>query len=105
MFRATALKQVQSCEFYEAVLTNVPGTDNLLEEAIVNGVKRVVCLSSDKAVYPINAMDISKAVMEKAMVAKSRSADPLNTNICGTRFGNVMASQGSMIPCSLPRSG
>jgi UDP-glucose 4-epimerase len=100
VFHAAALKQVPSCEFYpvEAVRTNVLGTDNVLEAAIVNGVTRVVCLSSDKAVYPINAMGMSKAMMEKAMVAKSRSADPLNTIICGTRYGNVMASRGSVIP-------
>lgn len=100
IFHAAALKQVPSCEFHpmEAVKTNVIGTENLLEAAIQNGVKRVVCLSTDKAVYPINAMGISKAMMEKVMVAKSRSADDDKTVICGTRYGNVMASRGSVIP-------
>ena len=100
IFHAAALKQVPSCEFYpmEAVKTNVLGTENLLEAAIQNGVKRVVCLSTDKAVYPINAMGISKAMMEKVMVAKSRNLDDSNTVICGTRYGNVMASRGSVIP-------
>ncbi|HEX2951684.1 MAG TPA: polysaccharide biosynthesis protein [Armatimonadota bacterium] len=99
IYHAAALKQVPSCEFHpmEAVKTNVIGTENLLEAAITNGVKRVVCLSTDKAVYPINAMGISKAMMEKVMVAKSRSAGP-HTVICGTRYGNVMASRGSVIP-------
>lgn len=99
IFHAAALKQVPSCEFHpmEAVKTNVIGTENLLEAAIANGVKRVVCLSTDKAVYPINAMGISKAMMEKVMVAKSRNAGP-HTVICGTRYGNVMASRGSVIP-------
>lgn len=99
IYHAAALKQVPSCEFHpmEAVKTNVIGTENLLEAAITNGVKRVVCLSTDKAVYPINAMGISKAMMEKVMVAKSRSAGA-NTVICGTRYGNVMASRGSVIP-------
>jgi UDP-N-acetylglucosamine 4,6-dehydratase/5-epimerase len=99
IYHAAALKQVPSCEFHpmEAVKTNVIGTENLLEAAIANGVKRVVCLSTDKAVYPINAMGISKAMMEKVMVAKSRSAGP-HTVICGTRYGNVMASRGSVIP-------
>lgn len=99
IYHAAALKQVPSCEFHpmEAVKTNVIGTENLLEAAITNGVKRVVCLSTDKAVYPINAMGISKAMMEKVMVAKSRNAGP-NTVICGTRYGNVMASRGSVIP-------
>ena len=98
IFHAAALKQVPSCEFYplEAVKTNVLGTENVLEAAISSGVKRVVCLSTDKAVYPINAMGISKAMMEKVMVAKSRSSD--STVICGTRYGNVMASRGSVIP-------
>jgi len=82
----------------EAVKTNVQGTENVLEAAIVNGVSRVVCLSTDKAVYPINAMGISKAMMEKVMVAKSRNVDPTKTVICGTRYGNVMASRGSVIP-------
>ena len=98
IFHAAALKQVPSCEFHpmEAVKTNVIGTDNVLEAAIQNSVKRVVCLSTDKAVYPINAMGISKAMMEKVMVAKSRNDN--NTVICGTRYGNVMASRGSVIP-------
>lgn len=99
-FHAAALKQVPSCEFYpmEAVRTNVMGTENVLEAAIANGVKRVVCLSTDKAVYPINAMGISKAMMEKVMVAASRNLDRSDTVICGTRYGNVMASRGSVIP-------
>ncbi|RJG09227.1 NAD-dependent epimerase/dehydratase family protein [Pseudomonas cavernicola] len=98
IFHAAALKQVPSCEFHpmEAVKTNVIGTDNVLEAAIQNDVKRVVCLSTDKAVYPINAMGISKAMMEKVMVAKSRNDN--KTVICGTRYGNVMASRGSVIP-------
>lgn len=98
IFHAAALKQVPSCEFHpmEAVKTNVIGTENVLEAAISNGVKRVVCLSTDKAVYPINAMGISKALMEKVMVAKSRASG--STVICGTRYGNVMASRGSVIP-------
>lgn len=100
IFHAAALKQVPSCEFHpmEAVKTNILGTDNLLEAAIQNGVKRVVCLSTDKAAYPINAMGISKAMMEKVMVAKSRNLDDARTVICGTRYGNVMASRGSVIP-------
>ena len=100
IFHAAALKQVPSCEFHpmEAVKTNVLGTENVLEAAIQNEVKRVVCLSTDKAVYPINAMGISKAMMEKVMVAKSRNVDESNTVICGTRYGNVMASRGSVIP-------
>jgi UDP-glucose 4-epimerase len=100
VFHAAALKQVPSCEFHpmEAVKTNVFGTENTLEAAIACGVKRVVCLSTDKAVYPINAMGISKALMEKVMVAKSRNLDPERTVICGTRYGNVMASRGSVIP-------
>ncbi|MCW2270319.1 UDP-glucose 4-epimerase [compost metagenome] len=100
IFHAAALKQVPSCEFHpmEAVKTNVIGTENLLEAAIQNGVRRVVCLSTDKAVYPINAMGISKAMMEKVMVAKSRNVDERKTVICGTRYGNVMASRGSVIP-------
>ncbi len=98
IFHAAALKQVPSCEFYplEAVKTNVLGTENVLEVAIACGVKRVVCLSTDKAVYPINAMGISKAMMEKVIVAKSRSSE--STVICATRYGNVMASRGSVIP-------
>lgn len=100
IFHAAALKQVPSCEFHpmEAVKTNIIGTDNLLEAAIQNGVRRVVCLSTDKAAYPINAMGISKAMMEKVMVAKSRGLDDTRTVICGTRYGNVMASRGSVIP-------
>lgn len=98
IYHAAALKQVPSCEFHplEAVKTNVLGTENVLEAAITSGVKRVVCLSTDKAVYPINAMGISKAMMEKVMVAKSRGSE--STVICGTRYGNVMASRGSVIP-------
>jgi UDP-N-acetylglucosamine 4,6-dehydratase/5-epimerase len=100
VFHAAALKQVPSCEFHpmEAVKTNILGTENLLEAAIQNSVKRVVCLSTDKAAYPINAMGISKAMMEKVMVAKSRNLDDAKTVICGTRYGNVMASRGSVIP-------
>jgi UDP-glucose 4-epimerase len=100
IFHAAALKQVPSCEFHpmEAVKTNVIGTDNLLEAAIAAGVSRVVCLSTDKAVYPINAMGISKALMEKVMVAKSRLALGTATTITGTRYGNVLASRGSVIP-------
>lgn len=100
IYHAAALKQVPSCEFHpmEAVKTNVIGTDNILESAIANGVSRVVCLSTDKAVYPINAMGISKALMEKVMVAKSRLALGSDTVICGTRYGNVLASRGSVIP-------
>jgi UDP-glucose 4-epimerase len=100
IFHAAALKQVPSCEFHpmEAVKTNIIGTDNVLEAAIQNEVKRVVCLGTDKAVYPINAMGISKAMMEKVMVAKSRNVDEAKTVICGTRYGNVMASRGSVIP-------
>ncbi len=98
IYHAAALKQVPSCEFHplEAVKTNVLGTENVLEAAIQCGVKRVVCLSTDKAVYPINAMGISKAMMEKVAVAKSRSSN--GTVICVTRYGNVMASRGSVIP-------
>lgn len=100
IFHAAALKQVPSCEFHpmEAVKTNVLGTDNLLEAAIAAGVSRVVCLSTDKAVYPINAMGISKALMEKVMVAKSRLALGTKTTITGTRYGNVLASRGSVVP-------
>lgn len=100
IFQAAALKQVPSCEFYpmEAVKTNVLGTNNVLDAAIHAGVKKVICLSTDKAVYPINAMGISKAMMEKVMVAKSRTVDVERTMICGTRYGNVMASRGSVIP-------
>ncbi|WP_125717072.1 polysaccharide biosynthesis protein [Pseudoalteromonas rubra] len=100
VYHAAALKQVPSCEFYplEAVKTNVIGTENVLEAAIANNVERVVCLSTDKAVYPINAMGISKAMMEKVIVAKSRTLEHTNTTICCTRYGNVMASRGSVIP-------
>jgi len=100
VFHAAALKQVPSCEFYplEAVKTNVLGTENVLESAISHGVSRVVCLSTDKAVYPINSMGISKAMMEKVIVAKSRNLQGTNTTICSTRYGNVMASRGSVIP-------
>jgi UDP-glucose 4-epimerase len=100
VFHAAALKQVPSCEFHpmEAVRTNVLGTENVLEAAVAAGVKRVVCLSTDKAVYPINAMGISKAMMEKVMVAASRNLEGTKTVICGTRYGNVMASRGSVIP-------
>jgi UDP-glucose 4-epimerase len=100
VFHAAALKQVPSCEFHpmEAVRTNVLGTENVLLAAIDAGVNRVVCLSTDKAVYPINAMGISKAMMEKIMVATSRNLEGAGTVICGTRYGNVMASRGSVIP-------
>lgn len=100
VFHAAALKQVPSCEFYpmQAVRTNVLGTENVLEAAIAAGVRRVVVLSTDKAVYPINAMGISKAMMEKVMIATSRNLDGSGTVICGTRYGNVMASRGSVIP-------
>ncbi|HFW5345271.1 TPA: polysaccharide biosynthesis protein, partial [Salmonella enterica subsp. enterica serovar Waycross] len=99
IYHAAALKQVPSCEFYpmEAVKTNIIGTDNVLEAAIANKVSRIVCLSTDKAVYPINAMGTSKAMMEKVIVAKSRNA-PDGMVICATRYGNVMASRGSVIP-------
>ncbi|WP_195538918.1 nucleoside-diphosphate sugar epimerase/dehydratase [Eubacterium maltosivorans] len=100
IFHAAALKQVPSCEFFpiEAVKTNVIGTDNVLTAAIEEGVKKVICLSTDKAAYPINAMGTSKAMMEKVFVAKSRTVDPDKTLICGTRYGNVMCSRGSVIP-------
>jgi UDP-N-acetylglucosamine 4,6-dehydratase len=99
-FHAAALKQVPSCEFHpmEAVRTNVMGTENVIEAAVSAGVKRLVCLSTDKAVYPINAMGISKAMMEKVMVAASRNLSNSDSVICGTRYGNVMASRGSVIP-------
>jgi UDP-glucose 4-epimerase len=99
-FHAAALKQVPSCEFHpmEAVRTNVIGTANVLDAAIDSKLERVICLSTDKAVYPINAMGISKAMMEKVMVATSRNLEGFNTIICGTRYGNVMASRGSVIP-------
>lgn len=98
VFHAAAFKQVPSCEFFpiEAVKTNVLGTENVLSSAIENGVKKVICLSTDKAVYPINAMGLSKAMMEKVFIAKSRTSN--STIICGTRYGNVMASRGSVIP-------
>jgi UDP-N-acetylglucosamine 4,6-dehydratase len=100
LFHAAALKQVPSCEFHpmQAVRTNVLGTENVLEAAVAAGVARVVVLSTDKAVYPINAMGISKAMMEKVMVATSRNLEGTGTTICGTRYGNVMASRGSVIP-------
>ncbi|MBE6688977.1 MAG: NAD-dependent epimerase/dehydratase family protein [Ruminococcaceae bacterium] len=100
IFHAAALKQVPSCEFFpmEAVRTNVIGTENVLTAAIDAGVKNVVCLSTDKAAYPVNAMGTSKAMMEKVIVAKSRTVDPAKTKICCTRYGNVMCSRGSVIP-------
>jgi UDP-glucose 4-epimerase len=100
IYHAAALKQVPSCEFHpmEAVNTNVVGTHNVLDAAIRNGVRRVVCLSTDKAVYPINAMGMSKALMEKVMIAKSRVAEGTCTVISGTRYGNVLASRGSVVP-------
>ena len=100
IYHAAALKQVPSCEFHpmEAVNTNVVGTHNVLDAAIRNGVQRVVCLSTDKAVYPINAMGMSKALMEKVMIAKSRVAQGSRTVIAGTRYGNVLASRGSVVP-------
>lgn len=100
VFHAAALKQVPSCEFFplEAVKTNVIGTDNVLTSAIEAGVKKVICLSTDKAAYPVNAMGISKAMMEKVFIAKSRTVAPDKTLICGTRYGNVMCSRGSVIP-------
>lgn len=100
IFHAAALKQVPSCEFFpmEAVKTNVMGTDNVVTAAVEMGVKKVICLSTDKAAYPINAMGISKAMMEKVFVAKAKTVADENTMICGTRYGNVMASRGSVIP-------
>ncbi len=100
IFNAAALKQVPSCEFFpmEAFKTNVLGTDNVLTAAIEAGVKKVICLSTDKAAYPINAMGISKAMMEKVLVARSKTVASDKTLICGTRYGNVMASRGSVIP-------
>ena len=100
IFHAAALKQVPSCEFFpmEAVKTNVIGTDNVLTAAIDEGVKTVICLSTDKAAYPVNAMGTSKAMMEKVIVAKSRTVNPEDTKICCTRYGNVMCSRGSVIP-------
>ena len=103
VFHAAALKQVPSCEFYpmEAVRTNVLGAENVMRAAVEHGVSRCVVLSTDKAVYPINAMGLSKAMMEKLMVAKSRLCDPDRTVLCATRYGNVMASRGSVIPLFL----
>jgi UDP-glucose 4-epimerase len=100
IFHSAALKQVPSCEFYpiQAVKTNILGTENVLNAAIANKVTKVICLSTDKAVYPINAMGMSKALMEKTFVAKSRGLEDTETTICGTRYGNVMASRGSVIP-------
>ncbi len=100
VFHAAALKQVPSCEFFplEAVKTNVLGTDNVLTAAIEAGVKKVICLSTDKAAYPVNAMGTSKAMMEKVFVAKSRTVSPKKTMICGTRYGNVLCSRGSVVP-------
>lgn len=100
VFQAAALKQVPSCEFFpmEAVKTNIIGTDNVLTACIEAGVKKVICLSTDKAAYPVNAMGTSKAMMEKVFVAKSRIVDSSKTLICGTRYGNVMCSRGSVIP-------
>lgn len=100
VFHAAALKQVPSCEFFpiEAVKTNILGTENVINAAINNNIKKVICLSTDKAAYPINAMGISKAMMEKVFVAKSRTISSDKTIICGTRYGNVMASRGSVIP-------
>jgi UDP-N-acetylglucosamine 4,6-dehydratase len=103
VFHAAALKQVPSCEFYplEAVRTNVLGAENVMRAAIAQGVRRCVVLSTDKAVYPINAMGLSKAMMEKVMVANSRNCDPARTVLCATRYGNVMGSRGSVIPLFL----
>ena len=100
IFHAAALKQVPSCEFFplEAAKTNIIGTDNVLSAAIEYSVKKIICLSTDKAAYPINAMGTSKAMMEKVVIAKSRTVDPSKTTICCTRYGNVMASRGSVIP-------
>ena len=100
VFHAAALKQVPNCEFFplEAVKTNVLGTDNVLTAAIDSGVKKVICLSTDKAAYPVNAMGASKALMEKVFIARARTVSPDRTLICGTRYGNVMCSRGSVIP-------
>ena len=100
VFHAAALKQVPACEFFpiEAVKTNVLGTENVLNTCIEYGVKKIICLSTDKAAYPVNAMGISKAMMEKTFIAKSRTVESSSTLICGTRYGNVMASRGSVIP-------
>ena len=100
VFQAAALKQVPSCEFFpmEAVKTNVIGTDNVLTACIEAEVKKVICLSTDKAAYPVNAMGMSKAMMEKVFVARARTVDPMKTLICGTRYGNVLCSRGSVVP-------
>ena len=100
VFHAAALKQVPSCEFFpiEAVKTNVLGTENVLTACVEKGVRKVICLSTDKAAYPVNAMGTSKAMMEKVFVAKARTVSPERTLICGTRYGNVMCSRGSVIP-------
>ena len=100
IFHAAALKQVPSCEFFpiEAVKTNVIGTENVLTSAIEAGVKKIICLSTDKAAYPVNAMGTSKAMMEKVIVAKSRTVSPEQTSICCTRYGNVLCSRGSVVP-------
>lgn len=100
VFHAAALKQVPTCEFFplEAVKTNIIGTENVLNAAIDMKIRKIICLSTDKAAYPINAMGISKAMMEKVFIAKSKTVDPEQTLICGTRYGNVMASRGSVIP-------
>ena len=100
VFQAAALKQVPSCEFFpiEATLTNVIGTDNVLKSAVANNVSKVICLSTDKAAYPINAMGMSKALMEKVAISTARSLSNSQTTICVTRYGNVMASRGSVIP-------
>ena len=100
VFHAAALKQVPSCEFFplEAVKTNILGAENVLEAAVVNNVRKVIVLSTDKAVYPINAMGMTKGIMEKLMIAKSKYTDPAVTTLCATRYGNVMASRGSVIP-------
>ena len=100
IFHAAALKQVPSCEFFpiEAVKTNVLGTENVLTAAVEAGVKKIICLSTDKAAYPVNAMGTSKAMMEKVIVAKSRTVSPERTSICCTRYGNVLCSRGSVIP-------
>ena len=107
VFHAAALKQVPSCEFYpmEAIRTNVLGAENVMRSAIANEVKKCVVLSTDKAVYPINAMGISKAMMEKIMASKARLCDPEKTVLCATRYGNVMASRGSVIPLFLDQIG
>ena len=103
VFHAAALKQVPNCEFFplEAVKTNVLGTDNVLTAAIDSGVKKVICLSTDKAAYPVNAMGASKALMEKVFIARARTVSPDRTLICGTRYGNVMCSRGSVIPVNI----